>query len=188
MAAESILRECGKSETELRAEWEAQIKTQTKPLPRKDAVKELLQLRETRDGLKKREREYDALVEDEATPMDEYMEAKADLELVCLRLQELATRIRNKQSILGVTDYHKVDAHTASSIKQREPAITKVARSFNVLCDTMEDLFNKGKAPPGAICPKKLEIKGIFALDVDDAIWEDLGLDEGSPVATLPWL
>ncbi|KAG6912908.1 hypothetical protein DXG01_011177 [Tephrocybe rancida] len=83
---------------------------------------------------------------------------------------------------------HKVDAHTASSIKQREPAITKVARSFNVLCDTMEDLFNKGKAPPGAICPKKLEIKGIFALDVDDAIWEDLGLDEGSPVATLPWL
>ncbi|KAG6904048.1 hypothetical protein DXG01_012965, partial [Tephrocybe rancida] len=249
MAAESILRECGKSETELRAEWEAQIKTQTKPLPLiddvagqsrnagKDAVKELLQLRETRDGLKKREREYDALVEDEATPMDEYMEAKADLELVRLRLQELATRIRNKQSILSVTDRtqlknltnnpflaaqmnalalkqrlrdrlrarkfemerlecsfckqvndHKVDAHTASSIKQREPAITKVARSFNVLCDTMEDLFNKGKAPPGAICPKKLEIKGIFALDVDDAIWEDLGLDEGSPVATPPWL
>ncbi|KAG6904294.1 hypothetical protein DXG01_011130 [Tephrocybe rancida] len=83
---------------------------------------------------------------------------------------------------------HKVDAHTVSSIKQCEPAITKVAHSFNVLCDTMEDLFNKGKAPPGAICPKKLEIKGIFALDVDDAIWEDLGLDEGSPVATPPWL
>ncbi|KAG6913748.1 hypothetical protein DXG01_004554 [Tephrocybe rancida] len=243
MAAESILRECGKSETELRAEWEAQVKTQTKPLPRqsrntgKDAVKELLQLCETRDRLKKREREYNVLVEDEAMPMDEYMEVKVDLESVCLRLQELATRIRNKQSILGVTDRarlknltnnpflaarmnalalkqrlrdrlrarkfemerlecsfrkqvndHKVDAYTASSIKQREPAITKVAHSFNVLCDTMEDLFNKGKAPPGTICLKKLEIKGIFALDVDDAIWEDLGLDEGSPAAPPPWL
>ncbi|KAG6904024.1 hypothetical protein DXG01_013127 [Tephrocybe rancida] len=36
--------------------------------------------------------------------------------------------------------------------------------------------------------PKKLEIKGIFALDVDDAIWEDLRLDEGSPAAPPPWL
>ncbi|KAG6903516.1 hypothetical protein DXG01_000488, partial [Tephrocybe rancida] len=70
----------------------------------KDAVKELLQMRETRDGLKKREREYDALIEDEATPMDEYIEAKADLESVRVRLQDLNTRIRNKQSVLGVTD------------------------------------------------------------------------------------
>ncbi|KAG6913037.1 hypothetical protein DXG01_010281, partial [Tephrocybe rancida] len=132
----------------------------------KDVVKELLQLRETQDGLKKRECEYNVLIEDEAMPMDEYTEAKADLESV----------------------YHKVDAHTASSIKQREPAITKVACSFNVLCDTMEDLFNKGKAPPGTICLKKLEIKGIFTLDVDDAIWEDLGLDKGSPAAPPPWL
>ncbi|KAG6903867.1 hypothetical protein DXG01_014282 [Tephrocybe rancida] len=90
MAAESIPWEC---------EWEAQIKTQTKPLPLiddvagqsqnagKDAVKELLQLRKTRDRLKKQEREYDVLVEDEATPMDEYTEAKADLESVHLHLQ-----------------------------------------------------------------------------------------------------
>ncbi|KAG6901792.1 hypothetical protein DXG01_000924, partial [Tephrocybe rancida] len=62
--------------TDLRAEWKDQVETQTKLLPRqsqnagKDAVKELLQMRETRDGLKKREREYDALIEDEATPMD----------------------------------------------------------------------------------------------------------------------
>ncbi|KAG6904026.1 hypothetical protein DXG01_013121 [Tephrocybe rancida] len=109
-AAESILRDCGKSETDLQAEWKDQVETQTKPLPRqsqnagKDAVKELLQMRETRDGLKKREREYDALIEDEATPMDEYIEAKADLESVRVCLQDLNTRIWNKQSVLGVTD------------------------------------------------------------------------------------
>ncbi|KAG6904872.1 hypothetical protein DXG01_006552 [Tephrocybe rancida] len=83
---------------------------------------------------------------------------------------------------------HKVDAHTVSSIKQCEPAITKVVQSFNALCNTMEDLLKKGKAPLGVTCPKKLEIKGIFALDVDDSIWEDLGLDEGSPAAPPPWL
>ncbi|KAG6905606.1 hypothetical protein DXG01_001719 [Tephrocybe rancida] len=52
--------------------WKDQVKTQTKPLPcqsqnaGKDAVKELLQMCETQDGLKKRECEYDALIEDEA--------------------------------------------------------------------------------------------------------------------------
>ncbi|KAG6913202.1 hypothetical protein DXG01_008814, partial [Tephrocybe rancida] len=76
--------DCGKLETELRAEWKDQVETQTKPLLRqsqnagKGAIKELLQMREARDGLKKREREYDALIEDEATPMDEYTEVKAD--------------------------------------------------------------------------------------------------------------
>ncbi|KAG6907465.1 hypothetical protein DXG01_008801 [Tephrocybe rancida] len=194
-------------------------------------------LHETRDGLKKRECEYDALIEDEATPMDEYMEAKDKLELVSLCLQELSTRIHNKQSVLGVTNCawlnnltnnpfltarmntlalkqclhdrlcarkfemeqleclfhkqvndHKVDVHTASSVKQCKPAITKVACSFNALCDTMEDLIKRGKAPPGATCLNKLDIKGIFALDVDDTIWEDLGLDKGSLAPLPPWL
>ncbi|KAG6903946.1 hypothetical protein DXG01_013727, partial [Tephrocybe rancida] len=197
---------------------------------------------EMRDRLKKREREYDALIEDEATPMDEYIEAKADLESVRVRLQDLNTRIRNKQSVLGVTDRarlrnlmnnpfltarmnalalkqrlrdrlrarkfemerlersfrkqvnanngldQKVDAHTASSVRSREPAITKVARSYNTLCTTMEKLFADGKAPLGAICPKQLELKGIFDLDVDDTIWEDIGLEDGSPAAPPPWL
>ncbi|KAG6904627.1 hypothetical protein DXG01_008525, partial [Tephrocybe rancida] len=194
-------------------------------------------MREVRDGLKKQEHEYDALIEDEATPMDEYTEAKADLESVHVRLQDLNTRIRNKQSVLGVTDRtelrnltnnpfltarmnvlalkqrlcdrlraqkfeierlecsfrkqvndQKVDAHTASSVRSCEPAIAKVARSYNTLCATMEKLFADGKAPRGAICPKQLELKGIFDLNVDDTIWEDIGLEDGSPVAPPLWL
>ncbi|KAG6914848.1 hypothetical protein DXG01_014961 [Tephrocybe rancida] len=169
--------------------------------------------------------------------MDEYTEVKDELESVCLHLQELSTRIHNKQSVLGVTDRawlnnlmnnpffaarmnalalkqhlhdwlcaqkfemeqlehsfhkqindHKVDTHTASSVKQCEPAITKVARSLNVLCNTMEDLFKRGNTPPGATCLKKLDIKGIFALNVDDTIWEDLGLDKWSLTPLPPWL
>ncbi|KAG6912745.1 hypothetical protein DXG01_012471, partial [Tephrocybe rancida] len=203
----------------------------------KDAVKELIQLRETRDGLKKRQREYDTLIEDENIPADEYTEAKTELELVRLRLRELTAKIRDKQCTLGVADRvrlekllndpflaarmnalalkqclrdrlrsrkfeldrlersfrkqvndQKVDAHTASSVRSREPAIAKVARSYNALCATMEQLIINGKAPRGAICPKQLELKGIFDLDVDDTIWEDIGLEEGTPAALPPWL
>ncbi|KAG6904290.1 hypothetical protein DXG01_011154, partial [Tephrocybe rancida] len=222
--AESILQDCGKSETDLRAEWKDQVETQTKLLlcqsqnAGKDAVKELLQMHE-------------------ATPMDEYAEAKADLESVHVRLQDLTTRIRNKQSVLGVTDHvrlrtltnnpfltawmnalalkqrlrdrlrarkfemerlehlfrkqvndQKINTHMASSVRSREPVIMKVARSYNTLCTTMEKLFADGKAPPGSICPKRLELKGIFDLDVDDTIWEDIGLEEGLPAAPPPWL
>ncbi|KAG6904977.1 hypothetical protein DXG01_005855 [Tephrocybe rancida] len=203
----------------------------------KDAVKELIQLRKTRDGLKKRQHKYNALIEDENTPLDEYTEAKTKLESVCLRLRDLTTKIQDKQSALGVADrarlekllndpfltaqmnalalkqrlrdrlrsrkfeldqlecsFHKqvndqkVDAHTAASVRSRKPAILKVARSYNTLCNTMEQLLKKGKAPHGTICPKPLELKGIFDLDVDDMIWEDIGLEEGTPAAPLPWL
>ncbi|KAG6914104.1 hypothetical protein DXG01_002408 [Tephrocybe rancida] len=242
-AAEDVLWKCGKSEIDLQAEWKAQVETQTKSLPcqsrntGKDAVKELIQLCETRDGLKKQQREYDALIEDENTPVDEYTDAKNELGSVRSRLRELTAKIRGKQSALGVTDHarlekllnnpfltarmsalalkqclcdrlctrkfeldqlehsfckqvndQKVDAHTAASVKSREPAISKLARSYNALCDTMQQLFNKGKVPCGAICPKQLELKGIFDLDVDDTIWEDIGLEEGTPAALLPWL
>ncbi|KAG6914113.1 hypothetical protein DXG01_002368 [Tephrocybe rancida] len=81
-AAEDVLQECGKPEADLQAEWKVQVKAQTKPLPRqsrnagKDAVEELIQLRETRDGLKKRQRDYDTLIEAENTPADKYKRQK----------------------------------------------------------------------------------------------------------------
>jgi hypothetical protein len=36
--AEEVLGECGFPEDVLRREWEAQVKAQTKPLPRKDFI------------------------------------------------------------------------------------------------------------------------------------------------------
>ncbi|KAG6905337.1 hypothetical protein DXG01_003358 [Tephrocybe rancida] len=52
----------------------------------------------------------------------------------------------------------------------------------------MEQLIINSKAPCGTICPKQLELKGIFDLNVDDTIWEDIGLEEGMPAAPPPWL
>lgn len=58
----------------------------------------------------------------------------------------------------------------------------------------MLELKQKGKAPRGALCPEQIELSGLFSLDVDDEIWQDIGLmdalDETSTTAAGPplWL
>ncbi|KAI6004355.1 hypothetical protein F5J12DRAFT_722211 [Pisolithus orientalis] len=37
------------------------------------------------------------------------------------------------------------------------------------------------KAPPGVIAPPPIPSKGIFQLDVDSDIWQDVGIEEGYP-------
>ena len=37
--------------------------------------------------------------------------------------------------------------------------------------------IQSGCALQGAICPNKIETKGLFALDVDNIIWQDVGLN-----------
>ncbi|KAG6906001.1 hypothetical protein DXG01_016385 [Tephrocybe rancida] len=77
-AAELILQGCGHQEVLLQAQWDAQVATQTKPLPcqskkaGKDAVNELIRLRETQNDLKKHVKEYNAIITDVDSPPDEY--------------------------------------------------------------------------------------------------------------------
>jgi hypothetical protein len=40
----------------------------------------------------------------------------------------------------------------------------------------MRELIAQRKAPQGATVPEKVEMTGLFALVVDDAIWQDVGL------------
>ncbi|KAG6913000.1 hypothetical protein DXG01_010492, partial [Tephrocybe rancida] len=109
-AAELILQGCGHQEVLLQAQWDAQVVAQTKPLPRqlkkagKDAVNELIRLRETQNDLKKRVKEYNAIIADVDSPPDEYADARTELESVRRKLEELRTRIRRKQAVLGVGD------------------------------------------------------------------------------------
>ncbi|KAG2047005.1 hypothetical protein BDR06DRAFT_985353 [Suillus hirtellus] len=65
---------------------------------------------------------------------------------------------------------HKIRASTQYSIKRREPGILKLLRS----------LIHQQRAPPSAVPPHPIIHKGIFLLDVDDEIWQDIGLDEDS--------
>ena len=42
----------------------------------------------------------------------------------------------------------------------------------------MQKLVERRDAPRGAIVPKPIPREGLFNLDVDDDIWQDVGLDD----------
>ncbi|KAG6804700.1 hypothetical protein H0H92_003173 [Tricholoma furcatifolium] len=54
----------------------------------------------------------------------------------------------------------------------------------------MQQLIKSRRAPSHAICPEKINTTGLYALDVDDAIWQDAGLndDDDDSAAPPPWL
>ncbi|KAG1840800.1 hypothetical protein F4604DRAFT_1885023 [Suillus subluteus] len=60
----------------------------------------------------------------------------------------------------------KLHANTQHSIKRREPGILKLITTYN------------GLSPPSAVPPHIILRDGVFQLDVDDDIWQDVGLDD----------
>ncbi|KAF7343966.1 CxC2 domain-containing protein [Mycena venus] len=61
-----------------------------------------------------------------------------------------------------------------SAIKQREPTITKITAEYNKLCAKITTLIKTGQAPRGTIAPLPIPLKGLWQLDVDDAIFQDV--------------
>ncbi|KAG6806346.1 hypothetical protein H0H92_011665 [Tricholoma furcatifolium] len=113
--------------------------------------------------------------------------------------QRLRDRLRSRKfeleqverSFRKQVNDEKINEHTAASVKRRDPSISKLASAFNVLQRKLVEMINAGRAPPGAAAPSKIETKGLFALDVDDAIWQDVGLSDDvneDGIGLPPWL
>ncbi|KAJ7107142.1 hypothetical protein C8R44DRAFT_834299 [Mycena epipterygia] len=73
--------------------------------------------------------------------------------------------------------------HAGAAIKRREPNIARLAKAYNKVCEEIATLIRTRKAPRGVVAPLPVPSKGLYQLDVDDVIWQDLGLDgdEGTP-------
>ena len=82
----------------------------------------------------------------------------------------------------------KLHAHVESAVKHREPNIQKLAKTYNKLCVELNQLIQDGKAPEGAICPRTIDMDHLFDLDVDDEIWQDVGLEENDAMAPPRWM
>ncbi|KAJ7605716.1 hypothetical protein DFH06DRAFT_947610, partial [Mycena polygramma] len=83
----------------------------------------------------------------------------------------------------------KLQTHTESAVKRREPKISHLKNEYNKLCDLIAAEIKKGRAPRGAIAPERIAKEGLYKLDVDDAIWQDVGLgDDDDSVEPPPWL
>jgi hypothetical protein len=76
---------------------------------------------------------------------------------------------------------HKLHVHAEASIQWRNPTIQKLITTYNNLCGKLIDLIQQGEAPASAIAPHSISPIGIFQLDVDDDIWQDVGLDMAPP-------
>lgn len=89
-----------------------------------------------------------------------------------------------------LNDYpeHKLTGHADTSIKHREPGIAKLTKTYNDYCKELQSLAKQHQAPRKAFIPKPIDPQKIFALDVDDDIWQDVGLDGEEDKAVPLWL
>lgn len=103
------------------------------------------------------------------------------------RLRQRKFEIENLEQAYRTTINHsKLESHANQQIKKKEPGIQTLARNYNKLCEDLKRLIQQKKAPRGAVVPLQINLQSLFQLDVDDSIWEDIGLtgenDDGQAV------
>lgn len=81
----------------------------------------------------------------------------------------------------------KLNTQLESGVNRREPGISQLARTYNDLCQQLRTLSDQGHAPRNVVLPQPVKIKGLFDLDVDDEIWQEIGLDD-EDVSIPAWL
>ena len=73
-------------------------------------------------------------------------------------------------------------------MSKRTATISDTVRSYNARCKEMKELILKKKAPPNAVAPQPLDPKGLYSLDIDDALWQDIGIEGGEESPIPQWL
>ena len=105
----------------------------------------------------------------------------------------VAQVVRYTVLLYGVLDLmvsvdQKLDSRIQSEAKRKEPGILNLVKQYNNLCQEIEVLMGQGYAPRGALKPTMIDREGLFKLDVDDDIWQDIGLQDGPDTASPRWL
>lgn len=72
----------------------------------------------------------------------------------------------------------KSTKHIQGAVQRRAPTIQNIAKKYNALCTQMAEMVKHKTAPAGAVVPEQIPQGGLWTLDVDDAIWQDIGLLE----------
>ncbi|KAH7903544.1 hypothetical protein BJ138DRAFT_1107585 [Hygrophoropsis aurantiaca] len=152
----------------LRHEWQAQVIAQTKPPPRrsqnkgKDAAEAVIALQLTVTAH-----------EDMINKLEDELEEAgiADTILISEKLEKARAKLAKFQATLQ--RQKKLHSHTESSLKRREPAILNLVKNYNDLSIQISSLVRNRKAPQ----------------DVDDDMWQDIGLEDDLDDSVLPgWL
>ncbi|KAJ7083561.1 hypothetical protein C8R44DRAFT_753418 [Mycena epipterygia] len=208
----------------LRAQWAAQVKAQTKPLPRRSktrgqqTVAAVLALRDAKAIRQARVTESEAAALDaiDAENADAIVHTKVALKSARKALFKVKEQLARKELTLGVADRSELKKlakskymelrMNAQAVKmrlrdrlrkhkferdriERSSRRQQVSADYNKLCDAIAKEISKGRAPARAIAPERIESGTLYALDVDDAIWQDMGLlDDDKGVEPPLWL
>ncbi|KAJ3720488.1 hypothetical protein C8R42DRAFT_696783 [Lentinula raphanica] len=204
----------GRDAQYLREQWKEQVLLQTKPLPKDtvtnvdsevyevaEAEEKLPDLREKLSSLQAR------LLRQEQTlgvaGRSQYRHLVTS-PFVGLRMNAHALKIRLRNRLTSRKferdriersfrrqqyNDRKVRTHTEDAVKRRDPGIQSLARQYNNLCKKMKELVDLRRAPQNALVPQQIPMKELFNLDVDDVIWQDVGLDDTADHENPPaWL
>ncbi|EIN07000.1 hypothetical protein PUNSTDRAFT_135699 [Punctularia strigosozonata HHB-11173 SS5] len=83
---------------------------------------------------------------------------------------------RMERAVRTQSSERKLAAHTTNAVHRREPGIQSCARRYNALCAEMVALIKARQAPVRAVPPSPINLEKLWSLDVDDDIWQDIGL------------
>ncbi|KAJ7801249.1 hypothetical protein B0H14DRAFT_3092472 [Mycena olivaceomarginata] len=184
------LEACGVSETVLRAQWKDQVDVQTRPLkPRKTAEVVFTRVKSMEETMADASSEThecvyaDLHLPEARTALKQVKEKAKHLEQE-LGIQDTTLRARKfeldpiERSFRWTRSKNQRNDHASQAIKRQEPNISKLLKTYNKLCEEIASLIRNKKAPKGAVAPPPIPEKGLYQLDVDDAIWQDAGLED----------
>ncbi|KAJ6535698.1 hypothetical protein B0H19DRAFT_1213812 [Mycena capillaripes] len=116
-----------------------------------------------------------------------YIQARMNARALKFRLREKLRTRKFELEPVTVT-YHvkktgkkpdpKLTTHIEDAVKRRNPGIQELVWHYNRLCAQMATLIGQKKAPRNAVAAQEIDPKSIWGLDVDDEIWQDVGLDD----------
>ncbi|KAJ3713069.1 hypothetical protein C8R42DRAFT_593707 [Lentinula raphanica] len=157
--AEEVLRLCGIPEEVLPDEWEAQIKAQTKPLPRqhanqaKSAVEEALRLQKARDVAQEHVDDLRRRIIDMSSETWDVATAELELQSAVETLRKAQRRVTKKEDALGVDAKHQLGSlikspfltkkMNARALKMR---IRECLRSRKFELDRLERSYRKQRS------------------------------------------
>ncbi|KAG1745669.1 hypothetical protein EDB19DRAFT_1894353 [Suillus lakei] len=115
-----------------------------------------------------------------------YLQVRLDAQALKTRIRE---RLRQRKfeieklerSYRQTVNERKLNSHVDAAIQRRNPTIRKLVSTYNNLCADLSALIRQHRSPPNAIPPNPISPTGIFDLDIDADIWEDIGLDDVVP-------
>lgn len=89
---------------------------------------------------------------------------------------------------LRSTDHNMLE-HTSKVIKHRYCTVKSLVAKYNKHQESMKKLRGRGSIPQNAVIPPSINMKDLFSLNVDNNIWQDIGLaDDEFDGNVPPWL